>query len=206
MDPKFVIYRIIGNSLPPRHGPEDTYGNLQFALENEPDFPSCDKRWLLNRLVDPEVEAKCIKLIRASGQKYHTIPFDEDILQKDFPRCERHAESVESFCAGKPRQTGFGCESKEWIFRHKSLAVIKLNDARNKAIELGRADALWTLPLDGWCYFTAESWHSFVEGAARNNDALFGALPLVRLKDNLQLGTMGASAEAGGRTPACLSP
>ena len=74
---KFVIYRIVGNSLPPRHGPDDTCNNLQFVLENEPDLPSCDKRWLLNRLVDPEVEARCIKLIRASGQTYHSIALDE---------------------------------------------------------------------------------------------------------------------------------
>ncbi|MEQ1522725.1 MAG: hypothetical protein ABL936_15765, partial [Aestuariivirga sp.] len=191
MGPKFVIYRIIGNSLPPRHGPEDTYGNLQFALENEPDLPSCDKRWLLNRLVDPEVEGKCIKLIRASGQKYHTIPFDEESYKKTFLDASGMPKALNPF-AQESRGKPVSEESKEWILRHKSLALIKLNNARNKAIELGRADALWTLPLDGWCYFTAESWHSFVEGAARNNDALYGALPLVRLKDNLQLGTMGA--------------
>jgi hypothetical protein len=50
---KFVIYRIIGNTLPPRHGPGDTCNNLKFVLENEPDLPSCEKRWVLNRLFDP---------------------------------------------------------------------------------------------------------------------------------------------------------
>lgn len=191
---KFVIYRIIGNSLPPRHGPADTLNNLQFALENEPDLPSCDRRWLLNRLVDPEVEEKCIKLIRASGQKYHTIPLDEAAYKAAFLDASGMPKALNVFALesrGKPVSEG----SKEWIFRHKSLAAINLNGARNRAIELGRADALWTLPLDGSCYFTAEAWHSFTEGAARSKDALYGVLPLVRLKDNGQVGTTAPPPE-----------
>ncbi|MDO8352092.1 MAG: baseplate J/gp47 family protein, partial [Aestuariivirga sp.] len=194
MDPKFVIYRIIGNSLPPRHGTGETLNNLQFALENEPDLPFCEKRWLLNRVVDPEVEAKCIKLIRASGQKYHTIPLDEESYRNAFLDASGMPKALNLF-AQESRSKPVSEESKEWIFRHKSLAAINLNDARNRAIELGRADALWTLPLDGWCYFTAEAWHSFTEGAARNKDALYGVLPLVRLKDNVQPRAMAAPPE-----------
>jgi len=195
MDPKFVIYRIIGNSLPPRHGPEDTYKNLQFALENEPDLPSCDKRWLLNRLVDLEVEAKCIKLILASGQKYHTIPFDEESYKKTFLDASGMPKSLNPFAEESGGKAGSG-EAKEWIFRHKSLAAIGLNDARNRAIELGRADALWTLPLDGWCYFTSQAWDRFAEGVAQNADALYGILPLARVKDNAYLGEMTTAPEA----------
>ena len=199
MDPKFVIYRIIGNSLPPRHGPEDTYSNLQFALENEPDLPSCDKRWLLNRLVDPEVEAKCIKLISARGQKYHTIQLDEESYKKAFLDASGMPKSLNPFAqAGSKADKDLLAQSTEWIFRHKSLAAINLNNARNTAIELGRKDALWTLPLDGWCYFTAEGWDGFTENAVRNKEALYGAIPLVRLKDNVQLSTLTAPPELTG--------
>ncbi len=193
---KFVIYRIIGNSLPPRHGPEDTYRNLQFALENEPDLPFCDKRWILNRLVDPEVEAKCSKLIRASGQKYHRIPFDEEAYTKTFLDASGMPKSLNPFAqASGKAEKQLLVQSKEWIFRHKSLVAINLNKARNTAIELGRKDAQWTLPLDGWCYFTAEGWDGFTENAARNNEALYGVIPLVRLKDNVELRTTAAPAE-----------
>ncbi len=192
MDPNFVIYRIIGNSLPPRHGPDETYDNLKFALENEPDLPSCDKRWVLNRLVDPAVEAKYIKLIRASGQKYHTIPFDEAAYKAAFYDASGMPKSLNPFARGSngKAESAWLAQSREWIIRHKSLAAINLNDARNRAIELGRADALWTLPLDGWCYFTAEAWHSFTEGVARNKDAFYGILPLARLNGNAQLKAM----------------
>ncbi|MEP7171877.1 MAG: alginate lyase family protein [Aestuariivirga sp.] len=193
----FVIYRIIGNSLPPRHGPDETCENLQFSLENESDFPSCDKRWLLNRLVDPAVEAKCIKLIRASGQKYHTIPLDEASYKKTFLDASgmpKHLNPFAAESAGKPSSGA----AKEWILRHKSLIAINLNNARNWAIELGRADALWTLPLDGWSYFTDEAWDRFVEGVAQNVNAFYGILPLARLKDNAHLGNMTTLPEPTG--------
>ena len=192
MDLKFVIYRIIGNSLPPRHGLDETYDNLKFALENEPDLPSCDKRWVLNRLVDPAVEAKYIKLIRASGQKYHTIPFDWTSYKTAFYDASGMPKSLNPFAWGNSgkAEAVWLAQAREWIIRHKSLAAINLNDARNKAIELGSADAIWTLPLDGWCYFTAEAWQSFAENVARNKKAFYGVLPLARLNSNSQLTTM----------------
>lgn len=189
MPHKFVIYRIVGNSLPPRHGPDDTYNNLQYVLRNEPELPSCDKRWLLNRLIDPGLETKCIKLISESGQKYHTIPFDAASYRSAFLDASGMPKALNPFAeeTGKKPDSVLLMTSKEWILRHKSLAAINLNEARNRAIELGRADALWTLPLDGWCYFTSQAWDRFAEGVARNSDALYGILRLARLKDNVQL-------------------
>lgn len=34
----FIIVRIIGNDLPPRHSPNQTIDNLRFILEHEPDL------------------------------------------------------------------------------------------------------------------------------------------------------------------------
>ena len=193
---KFVIYRIIGNTLPPRHGPGDTLNNLQFTLENEPDLPFCEKRWVLNRLVDPEIEATCIRLIRASGQKYHSIALDEASYKNAFLDASGMPKSLNPFAPGHSKPAGTSLAlSKEWILRHKSLAAINLNDARNWAIELGRKDALWTLPLDGWCYFSAQAWDEFSENAKRNKNALYGMLPLARLKDNAQLNTIAGFPE-----------
>ena len=194
---KFVIYRIIGNSLPPRHGPGDTCNNLRFVLENEPDWPSCEKRWMLNRLVDPELEAACVKLIRASGQKYHSIALDEASYRSAFLDASGMPKALNPFAQGSGIKLDSPslAQSKEWIIRHKSLAAINLNDARNRAIDLGRADALWTLPLDGWSYFTAVAWENFADNVARNKDALYGVLPLARLNDNGQLKTMAALPE-----------
>ena len=47
---KFVLYRIIGNDLYPRHKKGQTIENLQFILENEPELESCEKRWQESRI------------------------------------------------------------------------------------------------------------------------------------------------------------
>ena len=199
MVPNFVIYRIIGNSLPPRHGPDEAYDNLQFILDNEPDLRSCDKRWVLNRLVDPEVEAKCIKLIEASGQKYLLIPFDETAYKATFLDASGMPKPLNPFARDSGEVEGsLRVLAKEWILRHKSLAAIQFNSARNRAIELGRKDAIWTLPLDGSNYFTAEFWDRFVESVTQNEGALYCLLRLVRLNDNTQFDAAASLPETTG--------
>ena len=42
---EFVLFRSIGNDLPPRHEVGQTYRNVKFILENEKDFPGLEKRW-----------------------------------------------------------------------------------------------------------------------------------------------------------------
>lgn len=52
-----VLYRIIGNDLPPRHSPRQTLTNLRFLLENENDFGSLPP---LPALLDPEEADKAL--------------------------------------------------------------------------------------------------------------------------------------------------
>ncbi len=47
-----VLYRIIGNDLPPRHQYGQVYTNIRFILENEIALPNWSKRWVLNRIVN----------------------------------------------------------------------------------------------------------------------------------------------------------
>jgi hypothetical protein len=72
----FVLYRVLGNDLPPRHEIGQTLSNLRFMLDNEPELEACEKRWVVNRIVDPEQEAAVIALLEERGQHYLHIPFD----------------------------------------------------------------------------------------------------------------------------------
>ena len=45
-----VIYRLIGNDMPPLQGPMQTYLNTKYTLKYEPNFPRVQKRWILNRI------------------------------------------------------------------------------------------------------------------------------------------------------------
>ncbi|TIV70940.1 MAG: hypothetical protein E5V89_12390, partial [Mesorhizobium sp.] len=53
MKDSFVLVRIIGNDLEPRHRKGQSYDNALFILDNESDFPDCEKVWLVNRITDP---------------------------------------------------------------------------------------------------------------------------------------------------------
>ena len=57
-----VLLRAIGNSLPPRHAPNQTIVNLQFVLEHEHDFQNLQKHWFLNRL-QADIEDEVIRLL-----------------------------------------------------------------------------------------------------------------------------------------------
>jgi hypothetical protein len=69
-----VLYRVLGNDLPPRHEIGQTLSNLRFMLDNEPELEACEKRWVVNRIVDPEQEAAIIALLEERGQHYLHSP------------------------------------------------------------------------------------------------------------------------------------
>jgi len=181
MASRFIINRIIGNALPPRHGPADSINHLQHILEVEPEFADCEKRWVLNRFVDQDIEARCIELIKAKGDIYHVIPFDREAYKTCFLDGSGMPHKFNPMLSDIPNDSIILSYALEWVTRHKSQLLIHINHARNVAIELGRRDAEWTLPLDGSCYFTSENWDQFVTAIDSASDALYAILPLRRL-------------------------
>lgn len=86
IDPEsIVLYRILGNDLPPRHRPGQTLSNVRFILEHEPEFNNTRKIWVLNRIVDPQAESSIIQLLEHHRQEYFLVPFVEsEYLKQDF--------------------------------------------------------------------------------------------------------------------------
>lgn len=82
---QIILYRIIGNDLPPRHKEGQTLSNLQFILDHEPSFPNTQKIFLLNRIIDPVNEATIIRLLDEYNMDYIRLPFDQkEYEQLDF--------------------------------------------------------------------------------------------------------------------------
>lgn len=82
---QIILYRIIGNDLPPRHKEGQTLSNLQFILDHEPSFPNTKKIFLLNRIIDPVNEATIIRLLDSYHMEYIRVPFDQkEYEQLDF--------------------------------------------------------------------------------------------------------------------------
>ena len=46
--PEFLLIRIVGNDLEPRHRVGQSRDNLAFILEHEPPLPGCEKRSMRN--------------------------------------------------------------------------------------------------------------------------------------------------------------
>ncbi|TGP32740.1 hypothetical protein EN871_34235, partial [bacterium M00.F.Ca.ET.228.01.1.1] len=72
----FMLVRIIGNDLEPRHRKGQSYDNVRFILDNEPGFPDCKKFWIVNRIVDPNEQARIVDLLQSRGQSFQVIPFE----------------------------------------------------------------------------------------------------------------------------------
>src|SRR5690606_35195866 len=81
----FVLYRIVGNDLYPRHAIGQSRKNVEFILNHERQFPNCSKRWIVNRIVNQEERDAIIALLEGYGQTYIEIPFVmEEFLAADW--------------------------------------------------------------------------------------------------------------------------
>lgn len=149
-----VFYRILGNDIPVRHRPNQTLVNLPFILRNEAQFPDCEKRFLLNRIVDPRIRERLLAMIGAAGFRCDEIPF----LPDDYRRLDSAAE--------------------------KALYLTNQNAARNRCIDLGLADADIVLPFDGQVFFSANGWSGMLDALGTPDPEKYLAVPMFRLREN----------------------
>ncbi|MEP6938222.1 MAG: hypothetical protein ABI846_00540 [Rudaea sp.] len=149
-----IFYRILGNDIPLRHGAQQTVDALAFILEREPVLPGCEKRFLLNRIVDHDTQARLAGAIEAAALRWDAMPFVAD----EFLRLDGLAA--------------------------KARYLTNQNAARNRCIDLGLADAATVMPFDGQTFFTEEGWHGLRDALAADADARYMSVPMFRLFDN----------------------
>ncbi|WP_025311439.1 alginate lyase family protein [Roseicyclus elongatus] len=193
----FVLYRIIGNDLPPRHEVGQTLRSLRFILDNEPPLRLCEKRWVVNRIADPEQEAAVIALLEAYGQPYLHIPFVlADYAETDWDLCSFPDPAF--FLHGRYAQMAEYDQKRAEAHaqRFKNNYVINNNGARNAALRDGRDRAKWVLPWDGNCFLTESAWDEIVEGVTARPYLKYFAVPMSRTLDNADLLDPGYAPEA----------
>lgn len=184
----FVLYRIIGNDLHPRHSKGQSYENLRVMLENEPPLADCERRWVVNRIVDPEEERRVIDLLGAHGQDYIHIPFvaDEYLrigLDFDALPSPDFLDSDEFGRLSREEQD----RARVAAYRLKNLYVMNNNGARNIALRDGQQRAKWVLPWDGNCFVTADAWREIVADVTARPHLKYLAVPMERMLDNAEL-------------------
>jgi len=181
----FVLYRIIGNDLFPRHRKGQSRDNLKFILENEPTLRGCEKRFVINRIVDRNEEEAIISMLRESGYAYLHIPFCLEEYQElpwdilGVP--SEYAPFTQKFSALSPAEQG---RVLMRLYRHKNNYVMNNNGARNAALNEGRSLAKWVLPWDGNCFITARAWKDISATVSSAPELPYFIVPMARITDN----------------------
>lgn len=184
----FVLYRIIGNDLYPRHRKGQTRDNLRFILENEPPLDNCEKRWVVNRIVDSSEERAVIRLLEEHGQTWLHIPFDareyrsigwdyQSLPTSDF----LSSDSFDSLSSHQKKRI------QTATYRLKNNYVMNNNGARNAALRQGRQEGKWVLPWDGNCFVTPQAWQAITEAVTQRPWLTHFVVPMARLLDNTHL-------------------
>ena len=184
----FVLYRIIGNDLVPRHKNGQSRENVRFLLENERDLTDCQKRWVVNRIVDPDEERQIVAMLVAYGQPFVHIPFFAGEYQKigwDFDTLPtRGFLYSEDFQRLELEQRD---RTRTALYRIKNNYVMNNNGARNAALRDGRCRAKWVLPWDGNCFVTLSAWEQIRQAVIARPHLKYFAVPMERIMDNSAL-------------------
>jgi hypothetical protein len=182
----FVLYRIIGNDLRPRHAAGQSRANVAFILAQEPTFADCEKRWILNRIHDSDEESAIIELLELHDQPYLRLPFEEQAYQRTgwdpaglpmadmvlHKRFERLTSPVE------------WRRMAAHVRRHKNLYAMNSNGARNAALADGRGRAKWVMPFDGNCFFTRAAFESLRSAVTDAPWHPYFVVPMARMTSN----------------------
>lgn len=184
----FVLYRIVGNDLYPRHRRGQSRENVTFLLENEPVLEGCEKRWILNRIHDAEEERHIIELMEKHNQSFLRIPFDPAEYRKigldweAMPLPDYFNSSAFQQLEEEKRD-----RARVALYRLKNNYVMNNNGARNLALQDGRTRAKWVLPWDGNCFVTKSAWAEICEAVAARPYLKYFVVPMERIIDNAQL-------------------
>ncbi|TPW27606.1 alginate lyase family protein [Pararhizobium mangrovi] len=185
---RFVLYRIIGNDLPPRHSVGQSLRNLAFILDEEPELKDCEKRFVVNRIVDPAMEREILDLLERRNVAYLHLPFEPERYRTagwDIAGVPvRFAPSGRFFEKLKPAERE---RVLMRLHRFKNNAVMNNNGARNAALEDGRPRAKWVLPFDGNCFFTQKAWQALRSDVVANPHFAYHVVPMARVGDNADL-------------------
>ncbi len=184
---RFVLYRIIGNDLHPRHQKGQSRENVRFILENEPILENCEKRWVVNRIIDTQEEAAIISLLEEHGQTYLRIPFDIEEYRHIPWDFECFPEGFFLRDASLVLSEYDQARAKVRACRHKNNYVINNNGARNAALREGRSLAKWILPWDGNCFVTKAGWTELVNSVLKQPHFKYFIVPMARITNNREL-------------------
>lgn len=200
-DQPVTIARIIGNDLYPRHAEGQAIKNLSFILENEPDFPGCEKLFVLNRIFDEDSRREAERLVNSSGHRLLVLPFLADEYRK--VACDTSAFGGAAYFAGSEFDGQSEIEKSQarlWACAPKVRYAMNINGARNAALGYGRSHGGWTVVLDGSCILTADDGERLLREIRSLPFVPYIVIPMQRLETNA-LFHLGSAKEKADQEP-----
>lgn len=184
----FVLYRIIGNDLVPRHRRHQSRDNLRFILEHESELSGCEKRFVVNRIVDAEEEATILGMLDDAGLGYVRIPFDAaEYAAMGWDVWGIPPEYAPHRFDATELDEEFRLQVLGRLARYRNNYVMNNNGARNAALADGRGRADWILPFDGNCFFTERAWLALRSAVESRLHLPYHIVPMARITDNDRL-------------------
>jgi hypothetical protein len=201
----FIIYRILGNDLAPRHRIGQTQENLKYIIEREANFPDCERRFVVNRILDKEREEAIIDMLEGAGLGYVRIPFDPD----EYARCGWQTEpfgGAEYFQSAPFSSLNEADQERVriWACAPKICYAMNVNGARNIALDEGRSRADWVLPLDGNCFVTNECFEAFRRSCIDLPEMPCRIIPMVRTATNTSLPNVSSNHDHAEEPQLCF--
>jgi hypothetical protein len=182
---RFVLYRIIGNDLYPRHRLGMSRANVEFILRHEAALADCEKRWIVNRIVDRAEEQAIVDLLERHRQTYLRIPFIEADYERIGWNIACFRDPMFLLSAPDSHERHLMAEARS---RHdKNAYVMNNNGARNVALRTGRSVAKWVLPWDGNCFLTASGWAEIRDAVLAQPYLKYFMVPMARSVANTDL-------------------
>ncbi|KAG0188768.1 hypothetical protein DFQ28_004376 [Apophysomyces sp. BC1034] len=188
---QIILYRIIGNDLPPRHKEGQTLSNLRFILEHEPEFPNTRKLFVLNRIADAANEATIIHLLNEYQMEYLQIPFVEheyqqlDFRLEDFPEPDfLHSNHYRRYSKVSKLRV------LDYTYHDKNVYAMNNNGGRNTALYHARSipGARWIMPFDGNCYLSNNGFQEIKKQLDQyGHNTKYFVIPMTRLLNNTEL-------------------
>ena len=160
---EIYMVRIIGNCLPEINDPNQNLNNLKYILENEEDFPNVTKIWILNRIVDKNMEEKYKKILKQNKKHFETIPFNKnDFSSKSIKLTNNSTQDIKTYM-------------------NEILYISNINGARNYALERFREKCSYTMVLDANIFLPKQSFNEIEDEVKRDIDYIL--VPIKRISE-----------------------
>ena len=181
-----LLYRILGNDLPPRHSFNQTITNLLFILQREDSFPNVTKIWILNRIVDRQKEQSLISILNEYKQIYARIPFYTNEYVKipyyfpsNYPTDDYFNSTKFSHLNARDKYILI-----DTIYHEKNLYTINNNGARNFCLKHGKttSESQWFMVFDGNCFLLRDAFEKISQSLLINGSRVqHFIIPMIRL-------------------------